>query len=627
MATTNQLVTEKFDLSTSYAADAVERAELYMDSLEALLASLEVPSTDALDDTEFPDLVPIDYSAMPDFAAMLESFPSFDNTAPIEPTLDTPTDISVTVPQETFPFSENNYTAPNINIGDAPEDNTNLETITIPPKPDITLPEAPNLSDIEIPAKPIIDLPDFTAVMPASAEISDPTQFDYTEGSYNSDIRIPLFNKILNDIANGGTGLDVSVEADIYDRFLARQQVENDRLYQEVQDQFAATGFGLPSGAYASRLLQVSNDISLKNDQASREIAINQAELAQKNTHFTIEQARMLEGLLMEFFNQQENRLLESEKAAVQSSIEIFNSLVSKQRLALERYQTEAQVFESKIRAELAAVEIYKAQIEGVRAEADVQQARVNIYNAQLGGINTLIQMYATEMESAKIQAEVQKTKVDVFKAQIEAYATKVSSYGVEADVYKTQIEGERTRVQAHTEKVRAYQIRVEAKKTEAEVQQLQSENTLRINQQKIEEYKAKIDGYRAEIEAEIRSAALLTDSFNAESNAYSAMTSAKGMEYQARIQEFSAEIERQKSIMAKAVAEIEAVQNGYVALKTLQTKGTEGLMNANAELAASAMNAVHASASQTVSQGDSEGTRISESHNYHYTDGPGSPL
>ena len=38
---------------------------------------------------------------------------------------------------------------------------------------------------------------------------------------------------------------------------------------------------------------------------------INQADLAQKNTQFTTDQARQIEGLLIDFFNQQENRSLE----------------------------------------------------------------------------------------------------------------------------------------------------------------------------------------------------------------------------------------------------------------------------------------------------------------------------
>jgi len=57
--------------------------------------------------------------------------------------------------------------------------------------------------------------------------------------------------------------------------------------------------------------------------------------------------------------------------------------------------------------------------------------------------------------------------------------------------------------------------------------------------------------------------------------------------------------------------SELELTVKGYVAVKELQVKGTEGIMNVGAQLAASSMNAANASASYDF--------RNTKSGNYSY--------
>ncbi|WP_289020410.1 hypothetical protein [Desulfobacter postgatei] len=612
-----ELVSGRFDSAESYAQNAIEEAKNYTDQLETLLQELEVPSIEALENIETPEITPIDYSARPKFSAVLESFPAFDNIFPSSPVLETVPGISVSVPSEDVSFTEINYSAPVISIKNAPTDNTNIESVEIPDKPEMVFPAAPKLTDIAIPDPPNITLPVFEAVLSPLETLSTPTNFQYYEGAYNSDIRVALFAKILTDIENGGTGLSVEVEADIYARGTERQRVENERLYREVENQFSATGMHLPSGAFAARLLEVSNEISRKNDQLNREIIINQAELAQKNTQFTVEQARQIEASLMDFFQRQQDRLFEAAKSVALQSIEVFKALVSKEKLKLEQYQAEAAVFETKIRAELTAVEIYKAQMEGVRVSADVQQSLVNIYGTEVKALETIISLYATEMESTKVKVELQQLKIDLFKAQTDVYVAGLEAEKIKADIYGSQVESERNRAEAYGERVKAYQTKVEAKKTEVEIKKSVAANVLQKNQQKIDEYLAKIDGYKAELLTETQTSDIQIRAFESEATAYTAEIRAQEMQYSTQISEINAFIEKAKLDVSKGVAIIDAVKSGYVALKELQTKGTEGIMNAHAQVAASAMNSVNASASMGYSSSDSDSATISETHYY----------
>jgi hypothetical protein len=612
-----ELVSGRFDSAESYAQDAIAEAKNYSDQLETLLQALEVPSIEDLENIETPEITPIDYNARPKFSAALESFPAFDNIFPSSPVLAIVPGISVDVPSEDVSFTEIKYSAPVFSIENAPTDNTNIESVEIPDKPEMVFPVAPQLTDIAIPNPPNITLPVFDAVLSPLETISTPTNFQYYEGAYNSDIRVALFTKILADIENGGTGLSVEIEADIYTRGTERQRVENERLYREVENQFSATGMHLPSGAFAAMLLEVSNEISRKNDQLNREIIINQAELAQKNTQFTVDQARQIESSLMDFFQRQQDRLFEAAKSVALQAIEVFNALVAKEKLKLEQYQTEASVFETKIRSELAVVEIYKAQIEGVRVSADVQQTLVNIYATEVKALDTLISLYATEMESTKVKVEIQQLKIDLFKAQTEVYVARLEAEKIKADIYGTQVESERHRAEAYGERVRAYQTKVEAKKAEIEIQKSIAANVLQTNQQKIDEYLAKIDGYKAELLTETQTSDIQIRAFESEATAYTAEIRAQEMHYSTQIAEVNATIEKARLDVSKGVAIIEAVKTGYVALKELQVKGTEGIMNAHAQLAASAMNAVNASATMGYSSSNDESSSVTENHYY----------
>jgi hypothetical protein len=274
MVWTADLVAGRFDSTAEYAEDAIEQANDYMGQLEALLASLVLPGTDAIDDIDAPVISPIDYSARPSFSDLLESFPSFDSEMPgLSNLADVPT-VEADFDTENIPFTENTYTMETLSIGSPPEDNVAIESVTLPDLPDFTIPSVPTLTEIAMPDEVVIDLPDFDGSLSAMTDLTNPAEFSYTDQAYNSDIRVPLFTKILYDIANGGTGLDATVEADIYDRGRERQRVENERLFREVEDQYSATGFALPPGSLASRVLEVSNEISRKTDQLNREIAV-----------------------------------------------------------------------------------------------------------------------------------------------------------------------------------------------------------------------------------------------------------------------------------------------------------------------------------------------------------------
>ena len=616
MALTVDLVEQRFDDAQAYADDALANVETYMSTLEALLNGLEQPSTDSLDEVVFPSQAALNYGAIPSFNELLEDFPTFDNLSLVPVVLDVVPAVTSSIELKTFNFDSDYISKPSIDYPTVPSEPT-LSSIVLPSKPELTFPTVPTLDDFIIPAVPIIDIAQFNVVEPTFEQLNTPTEFNFSEGAYNSDIRVALFNKILNDIINGGTGLNATVEQDIYDRYLARQINENDRLYQEIQNQFNATGFSLPSGAYANRLLQISSEISVKNDNASRDITINQAELEQKNIQFSVQQAVIIEQMLITFFQEQQNRILQSQQLLATNAVEIYNVLVTKQNLLIEKYKADAEVFQTKVQAELTSIEAYKAQVEGIKTASEIQESRVRLYTAQIAAQELFMNIYQVEMESAKVNLDYENLKLNIFKSQTDAYVANIQGQKLKVDIYQAEVNAEATRAEGFRSEVVAYEAEVRAQLGILESEKVKAEAVINSNQLKLEEYKTSLESYKVEIDAELRTADLTLKGYQASVSAYQATTGVKEMEFRTQIAELTAQIELTKAKLQKALATIDSETKSYIALKELAIKGTEGIMNVNAQLAASAMNAVNASASQGVSSSVSDNTSYSESHNF----------
>lgn len=89
-------------------------------------------------------------------------------------------------------------------------------------------------------------------------------------------------------ILTGGRGIPADIEALIWQRARGRESQEALKLEAEAMDQFAKRGFGLPTGALASRLLQIQQEASLKAGTLSREIALKTFDAYREDIKFAV---------------------------------------------------------------------------------------------------------------------------------------------------------------------------------------------------------------------------------------------------------------------------------------------------------------------------------------------------
>lgn len=92
-------------------------------------------------------------------------------------------------------------------------------------------------------------------------------------------------------LANGGTGMNASVEDQIWQRDRSRVLKEVNRASREVLATFASRGFPMPPGAAAHQITMLQQRALEESAKASRDVAIKQAEIEIENVRFAVKEA------------------------------------------------------------------------------------------------------------------------------------------------------------------------------------------------------------------------------------------------------------------------------------------------------------------------------------------------
>jgi hypothetical protein len=106
-----------------------------------------------------------------------------------------------------------------------------------------------------------------------------------------SELGDQIMAELMGELAEGGSGLDEDVEQAIYDRAQARQDITNERTYDEALSFFASRGWVVPPGALDAKLTEAKTEQTRADAELSKDVMIKQAELAQQNQHFIIQSA------------------------------------------------------------------------------------------------------------------------------------------------------------------------------------------------------------------------------------------------------------------------------------------------------------------------------------------------
>lgn len=213
-----------------------------------------------------------------------------------------------------------------------------------------------------------------------------------------------VLSKLNALVTDGGTGLGADVEEAIWDRMRDRQATENARQWSETEQYFAARGFDLPPGALSGRLNEISADIAKNNTNINNDITVEQARLAQTNTHFYLTESiksavdvLQEEGARYVAYNQYRHQeyiaRVEAYKAELSGYVAIIDAIV-------KSIQAEADIYKADITLSgLATESTYK--IADLRLRASIADAEISLKQME-GSIEQTKNNLALEIESIK---------------------------------------------------------------------------------------------------------------------------------------------------------------------------------------------------------------------------------
>lgn len=106
-----------------------------------------------------------------------------------------------------------------------------------------------------------------------------------------SDAFDEAINWMVNTITLGGTGINPTVEAQIWQRGRDRILIDGQRAEAQAMDEFTARGFSLPPGALTAKINATRFEGMKAIGEFSRDAAIKQAEIEIENIRFAVDAA------------------------------------------------------------------------------------------------------------------------------------------------------------------------------------------------------------------------------------------------------------------------------------------------------------------------------------------------
>lgn len=508
------------DLAAQQAvvADFTEQAQSYLDSL---LEATEVSFSNGFNiDSILPDAY--NYATVPHINDSLQQVGFNPNIAivsaavPTPPTLSFSTVADVAVPDLTaVPPTLNFPAVPSSNLPNSPNAAPSFTSPTIPTAPLLNLPAVPTFAALALPDPPSIALPSFSAIPPLDDLVAPTAQFQFAEAAYDSILLDPLKAILLDNLVNGGYGIETADEIALFNRARDREVEAMMSRIGDAGRAMAARGFPLPPGelsVYVDRAYQEMQD---KVSSVSRDITLERSKLFVENRQFTIREVKEVEQMLINFHNAVQERALNVARLTIEFSVAIFKVLVERYSARVNAYRVEAEVFADKIRGELAKAEIYRAQVEAVNVGAQLQRNQVETYLAQLKGVETTVGIFRVQMEAAKVQAEIERIKLEAYRSQVDTYTAQVQAKVAEFGMYRSQIEGETAKVQAFEAQVRAFVGQVGAAEIKSKVHLGKLQQETEQARLKLAAYQGQLEQYKVDIDRQIQSGRLQIEYFN----------------------------------------------------------------------------------------------------------------
>jgi hypothetical protein len=269
-------------------------------------------------------------------------------------------------------------------------------------------PIAPTTNEINvtIPIVPVIDVPNIQAII-------------------LSNLWNDIYEKLNDDITNGGYGIDTADEILIWERAKEREMLEVTAQYDEADELYAGAGYKFPPGALVKIKQKAKQTYQNKMATLNRDMTIERLKLFVEARKFALENGVKFGELFMEI-GKLRSGIYESEIKGALGTAEILQKnemfKVDLFRSQIDAYGTEAKVLASLY--ELASTQ----QEREMRVQIAVLQANIEVAKVYL---TQAVEQAKLRLAGATAMAEVYKAICASALGTIHASASLNSSFGV----------------------------------------------------------------------------------------------------------------------------------------------------------------------------------------------------
>ena len=475
------------------------------------------------------------------------------------------------------------------------------------PKPSITLPNAPNLLSLDVISFEMFDIPTFAGDVP-TLTLNAPSTLHWTEGwTYTSDMITLMQGEIRDALTNDhNIGLSASVQQAMWDAAREREMEAQAAALADLE-RLEVMGFAMPHGIYLDARIKIQTETNAKLSGLSRDIMVKQAELRLENVTKTRELAVGLEGKLIDYANNVQQRAFEAAKSQVEAAIQIYNAGVQAFTARIEGFKATVQAYDTLIKGIEAKIAQQRAYIDYEHAKVEINTALVNQYKAEIDASLATLEIAKTQVAIIQTQAQVEKLKVDTYSAQIQAFVGTVNAYTAEVEGYKANAQAQGVIESVYKTQVDAYTARVQAGAEQAKA-------LISGYGAQVQGYTAQLEGYKASLQAMVEQARAGAEFNTAVTEEYKAEVQAMATFNEALIKEWQAIITANLQVAEVQTKVAEANIQLQVSQKQVVMEAIKGAASVMAQLGSAALGAIHWSSSATWNDSGSNSNATSAS-------------
>lgn len=197
--------------------------------------------------------------------------------------------------------------------------------------------------------------------------------------------QLTTLRAVIDQMLATGTGLPPEIEAAIWERDVDRLDQDEVKNLDEAENTWAMKGFQLPPGALIAAALAVQRDTAEKVAAQSRDVAIKQADLVQKNRQFAVEEGVKLAEAEANVALKLIDAAIARANLRLQYLLANLRAQVEMAEVELKRVQVVATVFDAQLKRDVAAFDAQAKALQlDITARTEFAKVDVALYGANI---------------------------------------------------------------------------------------------------------------------------------------------------------------------------------------------------------------------------------------------------